>query len=153
MQTGCTWWTTDMSENSKTSLSSNKNREYFCLTVLCTTLVSDVSIPIALPTAAGPSAATLSASLLPSPAGETKTMNIIIHVWNHMKKIRAYLYKLTQHTTYSNTLPSSFSSSSTCADSSVGLGIPRDVSAFSITFVRPWPGWTGKTSSVKMTTS
>lgn len=36
-------------------------------------------------------------------------------------------------------LPFCFSSSSTWADSSVGLGIPSDVSAFSITWVIPWP--------------
>lgn len=41
------------------------------LTVLWTTLVSEVSIPIAPATAADPSAATTSASLLLSPAGKT----------------------------------------------------------------------------------
>lgn len=41
-----------------------------------------------------------------------------------------------------NVLPCCFCSSSTCVDSSVGLGIPSDVSAFSITWVSPWPGQT-----------
>lgn len=50
-------------------VTETKHRKRFPLTVLCTTLVSDVSIPIALPTAAGASAATLSVSLLTSPAG------------------------------------------------------------------------------------
>lgn len=50
---------------------------------------------------------------------------------------------MTFGTVYSNNgLPCSFCSSSTWADRSVGLGIPSDVSAFSITWVSPWPGRT-----------
>lgn len=56
----------------------NKAQGSFPPTVLCTTLVSDVSIPIALPTAADASAATLSVSLPASPAGGPTQCSLFI---------------------------------------------------------------------------
>lgn len=66
----------------------NKTRRIFLLTVLWTTLVSDDSIPIALPTAADPSPAALSVSLLASPAGgQTNTTDTVTQGSHNMEKI------------------------------------------------------------------